>query len=95
MLVWLKDEVPPERVDEIAAELARVARNFPGLEACTVGRPRSSLRPTVDASFDLAVTMVFADEAAELAWQADPGHRALVERTREEIERIVVFDALE
>lgn len=95
VLIWLREGVPPERADAIVAEFTRVAQGFDGLEACTVGHARASLRPTVDASFDLAITMVFADEAAELAWQADADHHALVEGTRADIERLVVFDALE
>lgn len=95
VLIWLAEDAPEGSAGTLAEEFVQVASGFEGLEACTVGRARSSIRPTVDASFDLALTMVFRDEAAEVAWQADPGHRALVERSRDAIARLVVYDALE
>jgi hypothetical protein len=50
-------------------------------------------RPVVDASYDFAITAVFADMAAHDAYQVDPVHKAFVAAFKASWERVQIYDA--
>jgi len=48
----------------------------------------------VDASYDYAITAVFADTAAHDAYQIDPVHKAFVAEFKANWERVQIYDAV-
>lgn len=59
-----------------------------------VGVPASTNRPVVDASYDFALVVAFADQAAHDAYQVDPIHKEFVRKYSDKWDAIVVFDAV-
>ena len=59
----------------------------------SAGEPIESDRPIVDDSFDVAITITFASQAAFDAYLAHPDHRrANAEVLAPLVERVVVYD---
>lgn len=78
VLVWLKtpgDEVARHRVIETSKTFATI----PGVVSVTSGKALPSTRPVVDSSYDVAVVMGFADEAALRAYDQHPTHKKAVD----------------
>ena len=89
---WLKPDVSPAQRAEFVAALERL-RTVP-MTAFYLGRPAPvAARPVVDASFDYAITCVFADVAAHDAYQAHPEHLAFVALGKTLWTRVQIYDA--
>ena len=92
VLVWLKtpgDEAARRRVIERSASFDSI----PGVVRVTSGTPLPSTRPVVDSSYDVAVVMTFASEAALRAYDAHPTHRRAAEEVLRPLARkILIYD---
>lgn len=92
VLVWLKtpgDEAARRRVIETSASFDSI----PGVVRVTSGTPLPSTRPVVDSSYDVAVVMTFASEAALRAYDAHPTHRRAAEEVLRPLARkILIYD---
>jgi hypothetical protein len=78
VFVWLKtpgDEAARQRVIETSKTFATI----PGVVSVTPGKALPSTRPVVDSSYDVAVVMGFADEAALRAYDQHPTHKKAVD----------------
>lgn len=88
---WLKSDRTPEQRGEFREELEALT-GIETVQAGYVGSPVDSGRPVVDASFDIAVTVLFADRAGHDAYQVDPKHTAFLERFGDAWDRVLVYD---
>lgn len=89
---WLKPELTPAQRAGFAQALETL-RTIP-MQAFYVGRPAPvAARPVVDASFDYAITCVFADVAAHDAYQTHPVHQAFVAHGKPLWSRVQIYDA--
>ena len=92
VLCWLKDSGNAAQRQRII-EASRAFRRIPGVQTVHAGEPVISDRPIVDDSFDVAITLSFADAAALATYLDHPDHRrAADEVLRPLVERIVVYD---
>ena len=92
VLFWLKEPGDQAAIDRII-ETSNSFKAIPGVKRVMAGRPLPSTRPVVDSSFDVALVMEFADEAALHAYEVHPDHqRAVREVLRPLAGKIVVYD---
>jgi hypothetical protein len=92
VICWLKkpgNEADRQRLIDESEKLKQI----PGLLSLTAGRPISSPRPVVDASYDVAFVMTFKDEAALRAYEKNPIHvRAVNDVLRPLAGKLVIYD---
>ena len=77
VLVWLKEPgnaAHRQQIIEGARELAEI----PGVQVLTVGPPLPSDRAVVEGSYDVGITLHFADPAALQAYLKHPLHQRQV-----------------
>ena len=90
---WLKPELSAEQ----RSEFRRAVETLGGIKAVDkiyVGTPAATeRRPIIDASYDVALTVVCRDVAAHDAYQVDPLHLAFVEQCKTFWTRVQIYDA--
>jgi hypothetical protein len=90
---WLK----PELTAEQRAEFRRGVESLKGIKAVekvSVGVPaRTTARPVIDASYDVALIVECKDVAAEAAYQVDPLHLAFVANFKTFWTRVQIYDS--
>jgi hypothetical protein len=80
-----------------AAELIEGARRYlapiPGVQQFHVGRMVPSHRPVVDQSYQVGLHILFADKAAQDAYQVHPLHVEFVEKVFKRVcKKVLVYD---
>jgi hypothetical protein len=94
VLFYLRPGLTPAQREEFRRDGLESLRPIASLAAYYVGRPAiTPPRPVVDASYDFAITCVFADLAAHDTYQADPRHLAFVARFKDRWQRVQIYDA--
>ena len=94
VLFYLRPGLTPGQREEFRRDGLESLRPITSLAAYYVGQPAASPpRPVVDASYDFAITAVFADLAAHDAYQADPVHLAFVAHFKDRWQRVQIYDA--
>lgn len=73
VVFWFKAQTPSTTVDEIIAQVKQF-ESLPMVEKVYVGKPLSSDREVVDDSFDIAFTLIFADEKSLREYEHDKTH---------------------
>ena len=95
VVCWLKtpgDEAARQQIIDVS----RSFDSIPGVVKVAAGRAIPSERPVVDDSFDVAIAIVFRDEAALRAYDAHPAHKQAVEQTlRPLVGKMVIYDFLD
>jgi hypothetical protein len=90
---WLK----PELTAAQRAEFRRGVESLKGIKAAAqvaVGTPaRTTPRPVIDGSYDVALIVICTDVAAEAAYQVDPIHLAFVEQFKTCWTRVQIYDS--
>ncbi len=90
---WLKPELTPAQ----RADFRRGVESLKGIKAAaqvSVGVPaKTTLRPVIDASYDVALVVVCQDVAAEAAYQVDPLHLAFVANFKTCWTRVQIYDS--
>lgn len=90
---WLK----PELTAAQRADFRRGVESLGGIksiEKVYIGAPAGTeKRPVIDHSFDVGLTVLCKDTAAEKAYQIDPIHLAFVEKFKSSWTRVQVYDA--
>lgn len=90
---WLKH---PENQEDYQA----LRTGLESLKAITeisvpyIGRPAETRRPVIDHSYDVSLTLVFADQAAHDLYQTHPVHLAFVDTCAHLWERVKIYDAV-
>lgn len=95
VLVWLNESADQAARDRIVATARSFPQQIPGIVSLSIGDALPSDRDVVDDSFDLALVMRFASQAALEAYDAHPVHtRAVTEVLAPNLRRIVVYDVM-
>ena len=90
---WLKDEVDADQRKEFVQAM-RMLDGIDHISAAWLGTPAAiTPRPTVDDSYDYALTLMFADLEHHDAYQADPTHKAFVANCRDLWSRVQIYDS--
>ena len=93
VVCWLKSPGDAAARQRVIAESKAFVGVIPGLLDVRAGATLPSTRPAVDTSFDVAMVMTFADEAALRAYDLHPRHQqALHGVLRPLVERLVIYD---
>lgn len=94
VIFWLRKDLTPAQREEFLKEGLESLRPITSVSALHVGSPAPiPARPVVDASYDFAISALFADVAAHNAYQVDPLHTAFVARFKSYWERVQIYDA--
>jgi hypothetical protein len=90
---WLK----PELTAAQRAEFRQGVESLGGIKSIDkfyIGKPAATeRRPVIDHSFDVGLTVLCKDTAAEKAYQVDPIHLAFVNKYKTFWTRVQVYDA--
>ena len=94
VVFWLRKDLSPAAREAFLHEGLESLRPIASVSALYIGAPAPiAPRPVVDASYDYALTALFADVAAHDAYQIDPVHKAFVARFKSDWERVQIYDA--
>jgi hypothetical protein len=93
VVCWLKSpgdaSARRELIDKSHAFLGKI----PGLIQVYTGEPLPSTRPVVDTSYDVAVAMIFKDEASLRNYEMSAIHQKAVRETLQPlVAKLVVYD---
>jgi len=93
VVCWLKQ--PGD--EQARQKLIQASRDFqgeiPGLVCVSAGRVAPSTRPAVDSFYDVAIVMMFVDEAALIDYGKSPQHQQAVRDVlRPLVDHYVVYD---
>lgn len=92
VVVWLKSPGNAEHRRRIITA-SEVLREIPGVTGLRTGEVIQSDRSIVDSSFDVALIVSFADQAAMQTYLTHPVHVELVEHTLKPlVDKILVYD---
>lgn len=92
VIFWTK-RGRPNAVEDLLAGCRSLLAPIPGVLSCHCGRMVKSARPVVDQSYQVGLNLVFADQAAQDAYQVHPLHLQFVaEVFTPTCERCVVYD---
>ncbi len=73
VICWLKQPGNEAQRQELI-DASNTLKQIPGVISIRAGRPIPSTRPVVDSSFDVAIVVMFQDEAALRAYEKNPVH---------------------
>jgi hypothetical protein len=92
---WLRSDLTAAERSHFKAEVRKLA-SVGTIKEIYVGGPAAiAERSVTERSFDVALTIVFADGPAHDAYQVDPIHLAFVEGNKASWTRVQVFDSQE
>jgi Stress responsive A/B Barrel Domain len=92
---WLRAGLTPAERAHFKAEVKKLAA-VKTIEKIYVAEPAAiAERSVTDRSFDIALTIIFADGPAHDSYQVDPVHLAFVEGNRSTWTKVQVFDSQE
>jgi hypothetical protein len=93
VVIFWTDPAKPDAADELIAGAEKYLRGIPGTLHYHIGRMVGSHRPVVDQSYQVALNLVFADKAAQDAYQVHPLHVEFVEKVFKKVcTKVVIYD---
>ena len=93
VVIFWTDPAQPKAADELIAGAEQYLRGIPGALHYHIGRMVGSHRPVVEQSYQVALNLVFADKAAQDAYQVHPSHVEFVEKVFKKVcKKVVVYD---
>jgi hypothetical protein len=79
--------------DELLDGANRLLKNIPGVLQFHAGKMKTSRRPVVEQSYQIALNLIFPDKPAARAYQAHPQHVEFVQKyVKRLIKKVVVYD---
>jgi hypothetical protein len=95
VLCWFKADAPVDALEQAIAEGAALA-DIPGVLELRTGTALASERDSVDDSFQMGLTMRFADQASMQTYLAHPLHVDYVANNiKPWAERIEIYDIID
>ena len=92
VIFWTKPEIPGA-ADALIAGAEQYLRPIPLAKTFHIGRMVASHRDVVDQSYQVGLHLLFADKAAEEAYQVHPLHLEFVEKAfKPNCARATIFD---
>lgn len=88
---WLKEKDNEEAQQALLAGL-NTLKGIESIESVYIGTPASTRRPVIDATYDFAEILIFADEAAHDVYQVHPLHTRFVEDCAHLWNKVVIYD---
>ena len=92
VIFWTKPE-DPKAIEKLIAGMDQYLKPIPGIIQFHAGRMVPSHRPVVDQSYQAALNVIFADKAAQDAYQVHPLHVEFVEKVlKPNVAKVLVYD---
>jgi hypothetical protein len=92
VIFWVKPE-EPQATEKLMAGMHQYLKPIPGIIQFHAGRMVPSHRPVVEQSYQAALNVVFADKAAQDAYQVHPLHVEFVEKIlKPNVTKVLVYD---
>ncbi|WP_031528267.1 Dabb family protein [Dyadobacter crusticola] len=88
---WLKEKDNAAAREQLLAGIKSLEA-IESIESAYIGTPAATRRPVIDATYDFAEVLVFADEAAHDVYQVHPLHKKFVEENSHLWERVLIYD---
>jgi hypothetical protein len=88
---WLKEKDNEEAKQALYAGIKSLEA-IESIESVYIGTPASTRRPVIDATYDFAEVLIFADEAAHDVYQVHPLHKKFVEDCAHLWDRVLIYD---
>ena len=88
---WLKEKDNEEAQKALLAGI-KTLEGIESIESVYIGTPASTRRPVIDATYDFAEILIFADEAAHDVYQVHPLHTKFVEECAHLWSKVVIYD---
>lgn len=93
IVVFWTDPNKPQAADDLLAGAIKYLKDIPGVLQFHAGKMVPSHRPVVDQTYQVALNVVFADKAAQDAYQVHPRHLEFVEKVFKPLcTKVVVYD---
>jgi hypothetical protein len=93
IVIFWTDPAKPRAAEELLAGAIGYLKDIPGVQHFHAGRMASSSRPVVDQSYQVALNLVFADQAAQDAYQVHPRHVEFVEKVFKPLcTKVLIYD---
>jgi hypothetical protein len=93
VVVFWTDPAQPQAAEELIAGCNHYLKDLPGILHYHVGRMAGSPRPVVDQSYQVALNVVFTDQAAQDAYQVHPRHVEFVEKVfKRTCRKVLIYD---
>lgn len=89
---WLKRDLDPSQRAAFRAGVDSLC-DITCAEAVYVGTPAETVRPIIDRTYDIGLTVVLKDLEAHDAYQVDPIHTEFVSEFGSYWERALIYDA--
>lgn len=90
---WLKPELTATQREAVRQGLETL-RAVSGVRQIYIGKPAATMeRGVIDNTFDLALTVLFDNIAAQDAYQIDPLHKAFLEKFGGTWKKVIVYDS--
>jgi Stress responsive A/B Barrel Domain len=90
---WLKPDLNEADQAQFWAGV-RSLGTIKSVKHCFIGTPAATDRPIIDRSYSCALTVVFAGDAEQEAYQVDPIHDAFRIECAHLWERILIYDSM-
>jgi Stress responsive A/B Barrel Domain len=90
---WLKPDLSAAQRAHFRAEVQKLGAITSVAKIYVAPPAKIEERAVTDRSFDIALTIVFADGAAHDAYQVDPLHLAFVAGNKESWVKVQIFDS--
>jgi hypothetical protein len=93
VIFWTKSDVP-NAADNLIAGAEQYLKPIPGVSQFFIGKMAPSPRDVVDQSYQVALNILFPDQAAQDVYQDHPLHLEFVEKVfKANCERVVIYDS--
>lgn len=92
VLFWFKEGTPSSAGGVVLADCEQLLKRIPSVRHLWAGRAAMTPRPVVDNSYDVALCVVYDDQAGHDAYQEHPLHKQFTARHKEHWKRIQVYD---
>ena len=88
---WLKEKDNEEAQKALLTGI-KTLEAIESIESVYIGTPASTRRPVIDATYDFAEILIFADEAAHDVYQVHPLHTKFVADCSHLWDKVVIYD---
>ncbi len=92
VVIFWTDPANPQAADELLAGMAKHLQPIPGALHFYAGKMVKSHRDVVDQSYQVALSLVFADKQAQDDYQVHPMHLDFVKACSPLWKRVLVYD---
>ena len=89
---WMKPGVSDADRRQLVSDCLEFLGKVPTVKQIWAGPPAQTLRPVVDNSYDVGLTVIMADKAGHDVYQQHPLHLDFIKRNKQHWDRVQIYD---